>query len=97
MSAVADVLNGAADLIESGRAKWKQAPVSGGVCAALAMGRSNAMNGPAPDVVFVMARHLGWKDGERDPLGYIFRWNDAPGRTKAEVVAALRTAAERAA
>ena len=40
-----------------------------------------------------VAKFLGANLSKRSALGFIHVWNDAPGRTKEEVVAALRGAA----
>ena len=94
MTGVADVLNGAADLIE--RDGWCQGTFrdGGARCASRAIGDAaeNTKNPHGPD----------WSDAAhiclRKLTGHWFvsGWNDKPGRTKAEVVAALRAAAERA-
>lgn len=88
---VAEVLNGAADLIE--RDGWCQGtpPESGPVCAGVAITRA-ARRGAVrltERAVFQLGEVIGqqWS---------VIPWNDAPGRTAAEVVGALRAAAERA-
>ena len=100
MSAVADVLNGAADLIlEDGWCQNQYRNGAGGRCLTRAL--ADALNLP------LNGSHL-W---DQNPLyreaatalqGVTGRYmltgfNDQPGRTKAEVVAALRAAAEQAA
>lgn len=95
MSAVADVLNGAADLIE--REGWVQN--GGGLCAAVAIEREwrKERRVRFSDVLEKLTVHIGRPTA--DPLGAyltITTWNDEQERTKAEVVAALRAAAERA-
>lgn len=97
MSAVADVLDGAADLIEHGPVRWGQALdlSESVVCMSTAPGRVCHQNTPV-DVTSHLAMTLGWDPSGSDPIDYIFGWNDTPGRTQAEVVAALRAAAERA-
>jgi hypothetical protein len=94
VSAVADVLNVAADLIE--RDGWCQGYftdplgrrcVDGAICATSTMLPTTHWT----DRAAARSALLLWL-GERH-----IDWNDAPGRTQAEVVAALRAAAERAA
>ncbi len=94
---VADVLNAAADLIDGGAVQWGfgEDLSRSVVCMGTAMGR--VCNADVNrDVIEHLARTLGWTRDKPDVLGFIFNWNDAPGRTQAEVVAALRAAAERA-
>lgn len=90
MSAVADVLNGAAELIE--RDGWVQhhrfvdgrrCADSAIVCAAL------SHHGTARVKARLVTEAIIGMD--------LTEWNDAPGRSEAEVVATLRAAAERAA
>lgn len=90
MSAVADVLNGAADLIE--RDGWCQGRDRGphGECCAdyalrLAAGYST-LYGAARDALLAKVRRR-----------YVATWNDAPRQTKAKVVHALRSTASRVA
>lgn len=100
MSAVADVLNGAADLIE--RDGWCQnqyRSVDGGRCLtrALADALDLPLNGPA-----LWQHNPLYLDAEAVLQHVTGRWtivgfNDEPGRTKAEVVAAIRAAAVQAA
>lgn len=79
-----------ADLIEA--EGWNQGGMSDGFCAVQAL--SYAMPGPEDyDFLYPHARnalvaYLGIECDELIP------WNDAPGRTKEEVVAAFRAAAE---
>ena len=87
MTAVADVLNGAADLIE--RRGWAQGYSPLRCCALTAILR-------AADGVSTYDAERALK-AEIAPARVITWWNDEPGRTKAEVVAALRAAAENAA
>ena len=88
MSVVADVLNGAADLIE--RDGWVQGSprTSEGRCMNMALQE-------------VAGKQVYWqaKRYVEDVVGFraTAAWNDTPGRTKTEVVAALRAAAKRAA
>ena len=98
MTAVADVLNGAAGLIERDGWCQRQYRDENG-CRCLA-GAIDAVAGEDPefhwesteDAVTVRARHA-----VADVVGKNWSsWNDEPGRTKAEVVAVLRAAAERA-
>lgn len=87
---VADVLNGAADLIE--RDGWCQntSHGAGGTRCAVA-----AIRDARPLPVGVYTGALEWFERTLGcPSAAL--WNDAPGRTKTEVVAALRAAAERA-
>ncbi len=90
MSAVADVMNGAADLIE--RDGWAQGQYlnvhTGGRCAdgaitAAGVGVTYYVRNQAREV---LRAYIG---GNAPVI-----WNDVPGRTKAEVVAALRAAAK---
>lgn len=88
MSAVADVLDGAADLIE--RDGWVQGVNH------LPTGE-HCMNDAIEKVA---GKALYWpaKRYVEAVVGFsaTAAWNDVPGRTKAEVVSALRAAAERA-
>lgn len=88
MSAVADVLNGAADLIE--RDGWCQGTPQGDgpVCAGVAICRSSNGVRLQTEAITRLTRHTGWSS--------VIGWNDSPGRTKTEVVAALRTVAREA-
>lgn len=100
MSAVADVLNGAADLIErDGWCQRKYRGADGEHCVTDALMRAagtkpgDTGSGAQLDLysdacLAVYPFTGGWG---------LPSWNDTPGRTKAEVVAALRAAAERAA
>lgn len=92
MSAVADVLNGAAELIE--RDGWVQGRFADGArrCASQAI-YDATLAGPGTVRVFHEARDVFAEDIAADTT---WAWNDAAGRTQAEVVAALRAAAERA-
>jgi hypothetical protein len=56
----------------------------GRVCALGAIRRANALTRDANDAAFKMLRFLD---------GSVHGWNDAPGRTKEEVVAVLRKVA----
>lgn len=96
MSAVADVLNGAADLIE--RDGWCQAQFrgpNGEHCVSDALMRAagtkpgDTGSGEQRDIYSRACWFL--------TAGSITAWNDERSTTKAEVVAALRAAAERAA
>lgn len=90
MNAVADTLNRAADLIE--RDGWCQGlgrDADGSRCAAVAL-----HDAQADRLVWRGAyRALKARVGTR----LVVDWNDTPGRTQAEVVAALRAAADAAA
>ena len=100
MSAVADVLNGAADLLE--REGWCQGQyrnVDGRRCLARALadaldlplnGPANWHHNPLYDAAALALKQVTGRH-------FIAMWNDEPGRTQAEVVAALRAAAEQAA
>ena len=100
---VADVLTSAADLIAKPGA-WTQ-----GAWARTATGRAAspfADNATCFCLRGALVRVKGVKlcdglDGEREALGFstdsaLARWNDKEPRTQAEVVAALRAAAEKA-
>lgn len=95
MSAVADVLNGAADLIE--RDGWVQGAYKQGSrrCARQALG--DAANLSFPSAQWAAYHAAGDTLAEGLEEQSVWAWNDAPGRTQAEVVAALQIAAERAA
>lgn len=98
MSAVADVLNGAADLIE--RDGWTQnqyRSVDGGRCLSRAIG--DCVPGHFDAAWWHSPLYEEAADYLRITIGrhFLAGWNDQPGRTQAEVVAALRAAAERAA
>ena len=88
---VADVLHRAADLIE--RRGWRQgaARMSNRHCYC-ALDALEAVCSDRPGQVAAFSVLI-------DTLGVssLTGWNDTPGRTKAEVVAAFRDAAERAA
>jgi len=94
---VADVLDGAADVIE--RDGWHQGHyyIPGeGVCAIGAFAQATGLRHPdIEDRGFgprrALAGHLGF---DPDYAGPIIRWNDAPERTKQEVLDALRKAAK---
>jgi len=92
MSAAADVLNKAADLIE--RDGWTQGTyqLDGKRCV------DGAISATSHDWSTWRNRKEA-RELLRDTIGaqILVDWNDAPGRTKTEVVAALRAAAERAA
>ena len=94
MSAVADVLNGAADLIErDGWVQHQPRGEGGELCVVRALG--DAIGGATPwrsDLYDAATAAL------RETTGAFLMsaWQDQPGRTQAEVVAALRAAAERA-
>ena len=89
MSAVADVLNGAADLIE--RDGWTRLVEVNSDGAHCTYGAMKAQPGFDMSAVVWLQNFLS-SHGPSSIVG----WNDHPGRTKAEVVAALRAAAERA-
>ncbi len=91
MSAVADVLNGAADLIE--RDGWMQGGFTDGTrrCASQAIYDATARGSNL--VSFHEARDVFAESVQTE---LTWGWNDIPGRTKADVVAALRAAAEKA-
>ena len=100
MSAVADVLNGAADLIlEDGWCQNQYRNVDGGRCLtrALADALNLPLNGPGlwykNPLYRAAALELRRVTGRYMLTGF----NDDRGRTQAEVVAALRAAAEQAA
>lgn len=102
------ILRRAAELIAEPGAWW-HGPGTGKHCASTAVTRAVACAG-ADKLALVPAgagnaewcraqRELAAQTGERfatyEPLLAIYRWNDAPGRTHAEVLAALYAAAER--
>ena len=98
---VADDLNLAADLLESGEWGWcqKQARSGDDLCmlgaVAIATGHVLAENHQYLDIYEARYRdalHALDRVGPRKAA-----WNDTPGRTKEEVVAKLREAAEAAA
>lgn len=62
---------------------WRGWSVSGGHCAVFAISRQNAGE-TTPVALAALARAVY---GSNDPQG-IVPWNDAPGRTKEEVLAA---------
>ena len=93
---VADVLNRAADLIEPEGA-WMQDNYTrnlqsfcplGAIAHVAGVGCTHASQHPAS---FALSRYLDPSDPS--PGRVVARWNDAPERTQAEVVAALRQAA----
>lgn len=89
MSAVADVLNGAADLIE--RDGWAQGPIwqrGPKLCAGVAIMKATNSVRLQSSAAGALCREVG--------CTLIPEWNDMAGRTEAQVVAALRSAAERA-
>lgn len=90
---VADVLNGAADLIE--RDGWVQGMYryEHSLCIVGAIDTAAGCFGTNMTVDAMRARSTVADFIEANPTA----WNDKPGRTKAEVVVALRAAAERAA
>jgi len=90
--AVADVLNGAADLIE--RDGWTKGRYADefGYCIAGAIDVAAGCFDEQLTQEALQARRAVADVVARNPR----KWNDAPGRTKAEVVAALRAAATRA-
>lgn len=105
IAADAEVLNRAADLIE--RDGWCQGSdrLKDGICVGKAIELSaealRALWGEDFDarpafVALELAAGIRVDADHRSFGGYVL-WNDAPGRTKAEVVAVLRSAAERAA
>lgn len=101
MSAVADVLNRAADLIErDGWCQRRYRGQDGEHCVSDALIRAAGMGEPGDtgQQARVMTLYCEASDALRAKVRRknLPRWNDAPGRTQAEVVAALRAAAERA-
>ena len=100
MSAVADVLNGAADLIlEDGWCQGQYRNGAGGRCLTRAL--ADALDLPLNGLAIWRNNplYLGAEAALRNVTGryLLTAWNDAPRRTQAEVVAALRAAAEQAA
>lgn len=93
MSAVADVLNGAADLIErDGWCQHEWNDKDGRRCIAAAIAEKAGVGAPYERAIRTVAFHPGVDAGLK-----VIDWNNASGRTQDEVVAALRAAAERAA
>lgn len=96
----ADVLNRAADLLESGEWGWCQggARIGDGLCmlgaVAAAVGRVPAGKGIDLDHD---ARYVAAREALAANNSGLGTWNDVLGRTKAEVVARLREAARNAA
>jgi hypothetical protein len=90
MDKVGEVLMAAAELVEKG---WCQNKGEDGdrVCASLALLRSNS-SGFDPGVYFNSLRRLERAAGIQP--GFVVHWNDTPQRTQAQVVTALRMAAE---
>jgi hypothetical protein len=103
MDRSAKILLAAAEMLEAG--VWAQGglPGSGGVncnepnarCAGLAVTEiadryPDATGDDRERATQRLLRHLGLQGNEFA----VYRWNDAPGRTKEEVVSALRAAAE---
>jgi hypothetical protein len=90
---VADVLNGAADLIERDGWVQRQFGVTNGPrCISGALLAINKKVDPKHPAYRTVVTYLGLGDSY-----YLSWWNDAVGRTEAEVVTALRAAAECAA
>lgn len=104
---VADVLNKAADLLEPEGAWTQKAWYRNAAGREVKTGRTATcmcaegavftVLGKKPTSVFVAARHPAFEAlaavvGDR----WIADWNDAPGRTQAAVVSALRQAAKKA-
>ena len=93
MTAEEEILARAAELVEEqwGQGDSSQIFPSGGHCANSAMvfasERGSATESTERAALSALKNELGvfWTEG-------IWRWNDAPGRTKEEVAAALRNA-----
>ena len=91
MGEIADILDKAADLIEPEGA-WSGFVCDGPNCAATAIDDvAQTYRASRPALVY-FAKFLG----SSNILGGIWKWNDAPERTQAEVVAKLREAASKA-
>ncbi len=86
---VADVLNGAADLLERDGWCQKRGRIGPKRDVATAVVDAAVESWRAANQAFPWLREVIGQDG-------VTIWQDAPGRTQAEVVAALRAAAERA-
>ncbi len=102
-----EILDAAADLIEP-EGRWTQekyarsedgrgSPLDAGICfcvvgAIAAVMGVEAWQAETSEPVSVLAQTLGFTD--EDPGADVECWNDAPDRTQAEVVAALRKAAQ---
>jgi len=95
---VADILTAAANLIEPEGA-WLQGAYTQDLRCFCTLGALAHVSGKGATAVGVtppakaLANHLNPEDSSADRV--ITRWNDAPERTQAEVVAALRAAAEK--
>ena len=95
MKTPSEILTDAADLIE--RDGWRQGRGSQGQCATSAIWEANRTEGiPKTAQAHAETEALS---ALRDVINRhaIPKWNDGPGRTKEEVVSALREAARRAA
>ena len=97
---IAEVLAGAANLIESGG--LAKGNFIDGLCYCVrgAICQAAGINVHAPDKTGAeafLAQHLGDAPGNGSRHGsFLVRWNDAPERTKDDVVRALREAAAKA-
>lgn len=91
-----EILYRAADHIDS-RGWWQDLPscTSVGTCAANAIRWAAGADTQAVFAArFVLAKYLGLDNATMlRTLDAVIAWNDTPGRTRAEVVAALRAAA----
>ena len=99
MSAVADVLNGAADLLlEDGWVQGDYRGPNGEHCMVDAIGAAIRTSAPGRPPWF-SPKYAEATLAVRVVVGssLLAAWQDQPGRTQAEVVAALRAAAEQAA
>lgn len=96
----AEILDGAADYIEE--YGWTQGPESSSVpgcptCAGIAIDLAAKDGDEVVPEWFAAVDFLrGVVGASRFGAGGVIDWNDAPGRTQAEVVTALRTAADNA-
>ena len=95
MSKIADILDKAADLIEpEGVWSWFDLGGTGDLCAYLAIGEAVGDN-DRERLLYCAAAAFAKQIGVTGREG-IWEWNDAPERTQAEVVSALREAAAKA-
>ena len=98
---IADVLDSAADLIE--RDGWigdvdsgASVPVSA-MCVQVACSQSTESFPLSLEATYALAASLGINVNRTQPsrcLSAVWEWNDTPGRTEQEVLAALRRAAK---
>lgn len=91
---VADVLNKAADLIDE-RGWFQKSPDATSLCALKAIQHASSAGPARFQARAAFVRHVGAQVGPMgSPSVAIIDWNDEPGRTQAEVTAALRETAK---